>query len=76
MSPSTMGDAESDAQGAGVDTWPAMPVETEIYLLPDGRIVVADLPMELADLLAALGQVEPCGVPTNEIKQDEWREVD
>jgi len=32
-----------------------LPVETEIYILPDGRVIVADLPAELASLLAALG---------------------
>jgi hypothetical protein len=30
-----------------------MPVETEIYILPNGEIVVADLPVELAALLSA-----------------------
>ena len=35
--------------------WPLLPVETEIYILPDGRVIVADLPAELASLLAALG---------------------
>jgi len=38
----------------------AWPVETDIYILPDGRVVVADLPAELAGVLARLGQVEPC----------------
>lgn len=41
------------------DAWPLLPVETEIYILPDGRVVVADLPAELAPLLAALGITEP-----------------
>ncbi|QLQ04942.1 MAG: hypothetical protein HZY76_01700 [Anaerolineae bacterium] len=36
--------------------------ETEIYLTPDGRIVIADLPAELIDLAAAWGQVEPCEI--------------
>lgn len=35
--------------------WLLLPVETEIYILPDGRVIVADLPVELAPLLAALG---------------------
>lgn len=35
--------------------WPLLPVETEIYILPDGRVIVADLPAELAALLTALG---------------------
>ncbi len=42
--------------------FPPLPTETEIYLLPDGRVVVADLPVELAALAAALGAVEPCEV--------------
>ncbi len=42
--------------------WPALPTETEIYILPDGRVVVADMPIELASLLAELGPVEPCAV--------------
>jgi hypothetical protein len=36
--------------------------ETEIYLTSDGRIVIADLPAELAELLATWGQVEPCEI--------------
>ena len=38
--------------------WPAMPTETEIYILPDGRVVIADLPAELVPLLAELGKPE------------------
>lgn len=34
--------------------WPAMPIETEIYLLPDGRVVIADMPVELTELIIAL----------------------
>lgn len=34
--------------------WPALPTETEIYILPDGEIVVADLPVELMGLVAHL----------------------
>ena len=36
--------------------WPALPTETEIYILPDGQVVIADLPAELADLLRHLAQ--------------------
>lgn len=36
--------------------------ETEIYLTSDGRIVIADLPAELVELLASWGQVEPCEI--------------
>jgi hypothetical protein len=41
-----------DADGA----WPSLPTETEIYILPNGEIVVADLPAELAAHLAFLTQ--------------------
>jgi hypothetical protein len=34
--------------------WPSLPTETEIYILPNGEIVVADLPAELAASLAEL----------------------
>lgn len=36
------------------EAFPGFPTETEIYILPDGQVVVADLPAELAPLLAAL----------------------
>ncbi len=48
--PNTVASNAADPQ-----SWPLLPVETEIYILPDGRVVVADLPAELAPLLAALG---------------------
>lgn len=34
--------------------WPALPTETEIYILPTGEVIVADLPAELAALVAQL----------------------
>jgi hypothetical protein len=37
------------------DTWPALPTETEIYILPNGQVVVADLPAELAPAIKELG---------------------
>lgn len=40
--------------------WPLLPTETEIYILPDGRVIIADLPAELADYLLRLGTMEPC----------------
>lgn len=43
------------------------PTETEIYLLPDGRVIIADLPAELAAALAQLGAVEPCAVPPHTV---------
>lgn len=42
--------------------WPLLPVETEIYILPDGRVVIADLPAELAPVVAALGLPTPCAI--------------
>lgn len=36
--------------------WPALPTETEIYILPNGEIVVADLPAELSATLEQLMQ--------------------
>jgi hypothetical protein len=41
---------------------PLFPTETEIYILPDGQVLFADLPAELADLAAQLGSVLPCAV--------------
>ena len=41
-------------QDTSVEEWPALPTETEIYILPDGEIVVADLPVELIDLIEQL----------------------
>lgn len=52
--------------------WPLLPVETEIYILPDGRVIVADLPAELASLLAALGvpaPAEPALAETNPVHE-------
>ncbi len=43
-------------------TWPALPTETEIYILADGRVVIADLPAELAPMAARLGTAEPCAL--------------
>ena len=42
-----------------------MPTETEIYIMPDGQVVFADLPIELSELVEQLGDVEPCGVELN-----------
>jgi hypothetical protein len=53
--------------------WPLLPTETEIYILPDGRVIIADLPAELADCLPGLGVIQPCAppaavmVPTDEL---------
>lgn len=48
--------------------FPALPTETEIYILPDGRVVIADLPAELAGMAANLGVTEPCAIdPESEV---------
>lgn len=60
MSPSPADAAHIDA--VPPDAWPPLPVETDIYILPDGRVIVADLPQELAARLANLGHVEPCEI--------------
>lgn len=46
------------SNAAALSAWPLMPTETEIYILPDGRVVIADLPAELAAMLAQLGSIE------------------
>lgn len=43
-------------------TWPQLPTETDIYILPDGRVVIADLPVELTAIPSALGVVEACEI--------------
>jgi hypothetical protein len=37
--------------------WPMLPTETEIYILPNGEIVVADLPAEIAAHLLQVSQL-------------------
>ncbi len=32
------------------------PAETEIYILPDGKVIIADMPAELAHLPSLLGR--------------------
>lgn len=44
------------------DDWPLLPTETDIYILPDGQVVIADLPAELADLADRLGDTGPGAV--------------
>jgi hypothetical protein len=59
MSPSATSEQRSPANAwDDHDGWPALPVETEIYILPDGQVVIADLPEELAGLAAHLGSTE------------------
>ena len=53
------GPVEEDAQTAA---WAQLPTETDIYILPDGRVVIADLPVELTTIPSALGVVEACEI--------------
>lgn len=46
------------SNAAAPTPWPLLPTETEIYILPNGRVVIADLPAELAEMLAQLGEIE------------------
>jgi hypothetical protein len=59
-----MADARHEAgqESAEVDAWPQLPTETDIYILPDGRVVIADLPAELNLIPSALGMVEACEI--------------
>jgi hypothetical protein len=50
--------------------WPALPTETEIYILPDGRVVIADLPAELAALLGMVGAIESSAINDSKEKQE------
>ena len=54
------------AEDAAVAGWLALPSETDIYILPDGRVVVADLPAGLAGLAAALGTPEACEIAADD----------
>lgn len=47
--------AEREETAAESGAAPLFPTETEIYILPDGRVVIADLPSELERLAAQLG---------------------
>lgn len=47
------------------EAWPTLPTETEIYILPNGEIVVADLPAELAahlNILSPTSSHQVCDV--------------
>ena len=48
-----------------LEEWPKLPTETEIYIMPDGTVVVADLPLELQPLLDQLGIVAPGEILSN-----------
>jgi hypothetical protein len=53
---------EAGRASAEVGAWPQLPIETDIYILPDGRVVIADLPAELNSIPSALGVVEACEI--------------
>lgn len=42
------------AEAISAHSSPLFPVETEIYLLPDGQVIIADMPAELDQLVSAL----------------------
>lgn len=43
------------------------PVEAEIYILADGSVVIADLPVELAHPFSQLGPLLPCEISDHDI---------
>ncbi len=55
---------------AAAERFLALPTETEIYILPDGRVVIADLPAELASLAASLGVAESCAIDPHHANPD------
>jgi hypothetical protein len=55
MSPSTTPETP-EATPVSPAHWPT---ETEVYILPDGQVIFADLPAELATRLEVIGPVEP-----------------
>ena len=53
---------EAGQESAGDLAWPQLPTETDIYILPDGSVVIADLPAELNSIPPALGVLEACEI--------------
>ncbi|MEZ4656032.1 MAG: hypothetical protein R2911_00500 [Caldilineaceae bacterium] len=62
ISPVEAGASTADVPAPLTDEWPQLPTETELYILPDGQIVIADLPLELQAILATLGRPAPCEI--------------
>lgn len=56
--PSTQPASTERAELISTEPWPELPTETEIYILPSGEVVVADLPAELAALITQIGSVQ------------------
>ncbi|MEX1019885.1 MAG: hypothetical protein WDZ49_09520 [Litorilinea sp.] len=56
--PSRSTPSPQDAAATSGDPFAALPTETEIYILPGGEIVIADLPAELAGLLSGAAVVD------------------
>lgn len=54
-SPSATPNAATPKPFTPDEAWPLLPVETEVYILPDGQVVIADLPAELAEHLGRWG---------------------
>lgn len=55
----SMSETSNEAAQAADSPWPLLPTETEIYILPSGQVVFADLPAELAALATDLGTEAP-----------------
>jgi hypothetical protein len=53
---------EAEVERAQDSAWSQLPTETDIYILPDGSVVIADLPAELTSIPSALGVVEACEI--------------
>ena len=53
--------SQSPANRIPEETAVAFPVETDIFIRPDGSVVIADLPQELESLLGLLGGLSPEG---------------
>lgn len=53
--PTSSFDSDRYGHEENPDAWPLMPTETDIYILPDGQVVIADLPAELSELVGKLG---------------------
>mgnify|MGYP000858094107 CR=1 FL=1 len=66
-----MADALNEAGEESVQSsaWLQLPTETDIYILPDGSVVIADLPAELNSIPSALGMVEACEI-TPDVQPD------
>jgi hypothetical protein len=60
-----------DSDPASDEYWPRLPTETEIYILPSGEIVVADMPAELAAQIARLASLQTLDQRTKPFDDDD-----